>query len=385
MASIIIYVLLAILVSLMVYYTGIVICMFIGTAKLKRNSISIEQPFVSVLIAARDEEDNIGKCLASVVEQDYPADKYEIVVINDRSIDNTLNIIKEFQETSPNILCLSIETDPINMTGKQNAINQGLKICQGAIILNTDADCIVGPAWISSMVDNFDEQTGFVMGYPVAHERRQKRKLFAKLQSLDLVYLVNYAAGCVGLGRAVSCIGNNLGYRREIIDEIGGYENLGYTLTEDAALIQAVAKNTRWKIEVARDKDSVIVTEPAATLKQLYNQRRRWMLGGRDTKAYSMILLQLIFFYHLLLLMLLPVGIFFSNTLLLGLTSCIVFKLSLDALLSWRVLKRLGRLDLLKFIVLYEGFLIFYSVLVGIGAMFGKGVNWKGQNYPRKA
>jgi len=428
MASIIIYILLTILVSLTAYYTAVVVIMLIGTLKLKRVFISAEQPFVSVLIAARNEEDNIGKCLASLVKpatergdefvppssekmlssekirsaaqeaafpargeasfQDYPADKYEIVVVNDRSTDNTLNIIKEFQETYPNVICLSIEVDPVNMTGKQNAVNEGLKICKGEIILNTDADCVVGPSWISSMVDNFDEQTGLVMGYPVTHERRQKRRLFEKLQSLDLVYLVNYAAGCVGLGRAVSCIGNNLGFRREVIDDIGGYENLGYTLTEDAALIQAVDKNTQWRIDVARDKDSVIITEPAESLKQLYNQRRRWILGGRDTKTNSMILLHLIFAYHLLLLMLLPVGILFSifssKTLLLSLSSCIFVKLSLDAILSWRILRRLGRLDLLKFIVPYEGFLIFYSVLVSVGTMFARGVSWKGQNYPRK-
>jgi len=400
MLSIITYILLTILFSLTAYYTGIVVSILIGTLKLKRGSISAEKPFVSVLIAARNEENNIGKCLASLVRpateqgdeagfQDYPVDKYEIVVVNDRSTDNTLNIIKEFQEKYPNIHCLSIEIDPVDMTGKQNAVNEGLKICKGEIILNTDADCVVSPSWISSMVDNFDEQTGLVMGYPVAHERHQKRRLFEKLQSLDLIYLVNYAAGCVGLGRAVSCIGNNYGFRRQVIDDIGGYENLGYTLTEDAALIQAVDKNTQWKIDVARDKESVIITEPAESLKRLYNQRSRWILGGRDTKAHSMILMHLIFAYHLFLLMSLPVGILFSifssKILLLSLLSCIFVKLSLDTILSWRILRKLGRLDLLKFIVPYEGFLVFYSVLVGIGTMFAKSVNWKGQNYPRKA
>ncbi len=387
------------LLVLITYYVAVVIIMLIGTARLQDNNSVIALPsresgksgpnhsFVSVLVAARNEEDNIEKCLTSLVNQDFSVDKHEIVVVNDRSTDRTSEIIATFQTSYSNIVSLNIKTDPpIGMTGKQHAILHGLEQCNGEIIFNTDADCVVPRRWISTMLNSFDDNTGFVMGYPLAHARHQlNASLFTKLQSLDLVHLVNHAAGCVGWGKPVTCIGNNIAYRKQAIEDIGGYSTLRYTLTEDAALIQAISKNTDWNVRVTRHKDSVIITKPAANMRQLYHQRNRWILGAQDTGTRSVILLHLTFWFYLLLLISLPVSVFLGLRALLLLSGCVFVKLLLDFCFCWSICKRIKRMDLLKYFLPYEAFLLFNVFWIGCGSMFARSVAWKGQKYPRGA
>lgn len=384
-----------IVIALTFYHAAIVIIIFIGTLRVKPPCGRKEKPFISVLVPARNEEANIGNCLASLAKQDYPKDKYEIVVVNDRSTDNTYEIIKKFQEQAQkssegndepplSVVLVNIENLPAGMVGKQNAVKQGLAVCKGDIILNTDADCIAPPSWISKMVDSFDEQTGFVAGIVLNFGKGKKAPLLAKLQSLDLIYLMNFAIGCLGWGKPISCIGNNIAYRKQALEDIGGYESLGYTMTEDAALIQAVSEKTKWNIKIALHKDALIITKPVETLKDFYRQRARWILGGRDTKVKSMIFLQLALWFNLSLLVLFPFSILISSRLLVVLSCSVLTKLLLDSLLCFSLSRKVGRLELLKWILPYEAFLIFYSVLIGFGTMFAGKVNWKGQIYKRK-
>jgi len=374
-----------VLVALTGYYAIIAFSILIGTWRVKLSKGKSNYPFVSVLVPAKDEEENIGECLTSLVKQDYPKDRYEIVAVNDRSTDNTYEIIKGFDEQYPNVICLNIETLPEGMVGKQNAVKQGLEICNGELILNTDADCILPPSWISKLADSFDEQTGFVVGMVTTVDRGQRSSLFCKLQALDLVYLMNFAIGCIGWSKPTSCIGNNIAYRKQVLDDIGGYESLGYTMTEDAALIQAVNKKTNWKVNVALHEDAVITTKPVKKLKPFYRQRSRWILGGRDTQTKTIFFLQFALWFNLALLALFPVS-FFINAARLPIIvfGAFIAKLLIDSILCFSLAKRIKRLDLLKWMLPYEGFLIFYSVLIGFGTLFARKVTWKGQTYRRK-
>jgi len=378
-----------ILVALTAYYAVIVFSILVGTLRVCRGSASIpalskdktNRPFVSVLIPARNEEENIGECLTSLMKQDYPEDKYEIVVVNDRSTDNTYEVIKGFHT---NVVCLNIEFLPEGMVGKQHAVKQGLEICKGELILNTDADCVLPPSWISKIVDSFDEHTGFVAGMVTTAEKGQRASLFAKLQALDLIYLMNFAIGCIGWGKPTSCLGNNITYRKQVLDDIGGYESLGYTMTEDAALIQAVGKRTNWKVDVALHEDAVITTKPVEKLKALYRQRSRWILGGRDTQTKTIVFLQLALWFNLALLALFPLSFFVNVRLPIIVFGTFIVKLLIDFILCFPLARKIRRLDLLKWMLPYEAFLIFYSVLIGFGTLFARKVTWKGQTYRRK-
>ncbi|MBC8230065.1 glycosyltransferase [bacterium] len=373
-----------VLVALTGSYAIIAFSILIGTWRVKLPKGKSNYPFVSVLVPAKDEEENINECLTSLVKQDYPKDRYEIVAVNDRSTDNTHKIIKGFEEQYPNVICLNIETLPEGMVGKQNAVKQGLEICNGELILNTDADCVLPPSWMSKLADSFDEQTGFVVGMAITFDRGQRASLFGRLQALDLVYLMNFAIGFIGWGKPTSCIGNNIAYRKQVLDDIGGYESLGYTMTEDAALIQAISKKTHWKINVALHEDAVITTKPVKKLKPFYRQRSRWILGGRDTQTKTIFFLQVALWFNLALLSLFPISFFINARLPIIVFGAFIVKLLIDSIFCFSLAKRIKRLDLLKWMLLYEGFLIFYSVLIGFGTLFARKVTWKGQTYRRK-
>ncbi|HID20313.1 MAG TPA: glycosyltransferase [Methanophagales archaeon] len=374
-----------VLVALTGYYILIAISILIGTLRVKAISkIKKTYPFVSVLVPARNEEENIGECLTSLIQQVYPKDRYEIVVVNDRSTDNTCDIIKNFEGQYANVICLNVETLPEGMVGKQHAVKRGLEFCNGEIILNTDADCILPPMWISRIVDSFDEQTGFVVGMVTTVEKGQRASFFGKLQAIDLIYLMNFAIGCIGWGKPTSCIGNNIAYRKQLLEDIGGYDSLGYTMTEDAALIQAVRKKTNWKVDVALHKDAVITTKPVDKLRPFYRQRSRWILGGRDTQTKTIFFLQMALWFNLALIALFPISFFVNIRLPMIVFGAFIVKLLIDFILCFSLSRRIKRLDLLKCMLPYEAFLIFYSVLIGFGTLFARKVTWKGETYRRK-
>ena len=414
----------AILVFLAFCYALVSALLLIGVSRLKKNSArnaSLEEseesadfPFVSILVPARNEEKAIADCLESLVGQQYPPDRYEIVVVNDRSTDNTPSVIKDYMEKYRMIKCVSVNSNSSGLTGKQNALNEGLKLCAGEIILNTDADCIAGPLWVCRTVSYFTPQIGLTIGFSTVHNTKGKelraknleprakgqelrvgkrnpklhalssmlRGLFADLQSLDMLFLMDAAAGVIGMNAAVSCLGRNLAYRKVILDDIG-YSGMGYTITEDAALIQAVAHRApNWDIAVVYDEAASVLTFAEESVKQFLSQRIRWILGGQATRSWSQIPLHAAFLFHLCLVVSSPLMFFARSFVAVTLFSVFV-KAILDFVRCWRVCKEFKRLDLLRLFVPYEIFMIYYSILTGFGSMFIRKVRWKGEEYTR--
>ena len=397
-----------ILAFLAACYTLISILLLIGVSRLKKSagyktqdarhktqdsleSKDADLPFVSVLVAARDEERNIADCLESLVRQQYPSDRYEIVVVNDRSTDSTSSIIKSYMEEHKMVRCINIDSNKSGLTGKQNALNKGLRFCTGEIILNTDADCIAGPLWMRRTVSHFTPGIGLTIGFSTTYfdaryycsGRPRRRPLFADLQSLDMLFLIEAAAGAIGMNVPVSCLGRNLAYRKPILNDID-YSGMGYTITEDAALIQAVARNTDWDIAVVYDKDATVSTLAEESVKQFLSQRIRWILGGRATRSWPQIPLHVIFLFHLCLAISFPLMFFVRSFIAITLFSTLI-KATLDFIRCWRVCKAFDRTDLLKLFVPYEVFMVFYSVLTGLSSIFIREIRWKGEAYTRNA
>ena len=360
--------------------------LFMGVSRLKKSAAEIESesrelPFVSVLVAARNEEERIAKCLESLVHQRYPSDGYEIVVVNDRSTDKTPDIIGEYQKKCKMVKCVNVDSKPPGLAGKQNALNEGLKFCAGEIILNTDADCTVGQLWIRRTVSRFTPQVGLTMGFSTVCNADGSRSFFADLQSLDMLFLMDSAAGAIGMNVPVSGLGRNLAYRREILSDVD-YLKMGYTITEDAVLIQAVARNTDWRVAIVYDRDASVLTVAEKTVKQFLSQRIRWVMGGQATRLWSQIPLHIIFMFHLCLVIFFPLMFFVHSFIVVTLLS-ISAKVISDFVRCWRMCREFRCFHLLKLFVFYEIFMIFYSILTGIGSVFIRNVKWKGEAHMR--
>ena len=368
------------------------VLLFIGVSRLRKRAPNIPQdmdnlPFVSVLVAARNEENYISSCLESLLNQEYPSDRYEVVVVNDRSTDKTPDIIRGYKEKHEIIKCVNVDLNSSGLTGKQNALNEGLKFCAGEIILNTDADCIVEPLWIRRTVSHFTPEVGLSMGFSTTYRPDSATShfagLFADLQTLDMLFLMDAAAGAIGMKVPTSGLGGNLAYRKTILNDID-YLGMGYTVTEDAALIRGIAKDTDWQIAVVYDRDAAILTVAKENVRKFLSQRIRWVIGGRDTRLRSRIPLYIIFMFHLSLAIFFPLMFFMPSFIAITLFSACA-KAVLDFVRCWRVCKEFGRTDLLKLFIFYEIFIVFYSIITGFGSMFIRKVRWKGEVCVRNA
>lgn len=246
----------------------------------KYNINENDLPFVSIIIPARNEEKNIRKCIESISKCDYPSNKFEIIAVNDRSTDKTSDILNELLKSNNNLKIININQDNCdkNLKGKAGALQIGIENSKGSIILMTDADCIVHNKWIKSVVSCYsDEKVGLVASFTYI----EPHNYFEILQSLEWIYMHSAASGGIGLKQPLGCFGNNLSVRKAVFDEIGGYRKIKFSVTEDLALIQAVAKKKK-RIIYKPDEKMTVYTLPVKTLKEYLAQHHRWTVGGMD-------------------------------------------------------------------------------------------------------
>ncbi len=293
---------------LALFYCGVILFFYTGIVREKRRPrpVAATHPFVSVLIPARNEATHITATLESLVRQTYPPDRYEVLVIDDHSGDDTGGVVRRFIETHR--LChfrlLTHRNHGGQRTYKKSAISYAMREARGEIILTTDADCRVQPGWIASMVSCFTAQTGLVAGL-ISFERRHERTLFHKLQTLEFAGLVFAGVGAIGNHYPLICNGSNLAYRRAAFDEVGGFTGHEHIPSgDDDLFMQNLHRRTNWKIRYNLDAGAINYTRPLDTLRQFFHQRARWASKSRDypDMATFALLLLIYLFYGLILL-----------------------------------------------------------------------------------
>lgn len=337
------------------------------------NYLSDRLPFVSVIVAGRNEENNIAACIDSLSKINYPKDKLQIMLVNDKSTDNTLNIMQEATAGMTQFDVMS-SRDIIhnNLRGKANAIDSAIEICKGEIIMMTDADCKVQPSWVLNTVKYFSEEVSMVCGFTLINS---SNSLFAKLQCLDWIYLLTLASSSCGLDRIMSCIGNNLAFTKKAYDHVGGYKAIGFSVTEDLALMRKINEIKGSRIVYPVRYESLVMTEPCFTIKELSSQKRRWFRGGTGVNALGYITGFLLYTASLLLIL----GYFFIGFKLWIILSSLIL-LSMILLMS-RTALRLKVNRLFSLFPLFAAYFAVYGLLLPISFLFGKKINWKGRQF----
>ena len=118
-----------------------------------------------------------------------------------------------------------------------------------------------------------------VGGLTLLRRRHGKTSLLDRVQALDWLFLQLISSACAQAGKPLSWMGNNMAFRRSAYDEVGGYRTLNYSLIEDFSLLNAISRKTSWRVVLHTDQAAIVQSRPEKTLKQLYQQRRRWALG----------------------------------------------------------------------------------------------------------
>lgn len=337
----------------------------IKATKLKK--VENYSPYVSIIVAARNEENKILNCLKSLHNLNYPREKLEIIIVNDQSTDRTEEIIKDFIKDKDHFILINSETSKTHLKGKVNAITQGIDISRGEILLFTDADCTVPNDWVKETVPYFTENVGIVGGYTFLKSKRA----FEGIQSLDWIYLFNIASSSATLGFPLTGIGNNLAFKKEYYNIVGGYRNIKFSVTEDYALTQEILKKTNTKMAFPLNYQTLITSLPCENFLELYRQKKRWGVGGLDMIPLGFLVFSIPFILNLLILL----QILILNIKLLILS--IITKILMDFILLFYSTKKLRLMSYLKYFILFEFYLFIYVTALPFIVMFSKKVIWK--------
>jgi len=250
-----------------------------GFARGRRAVASTEAALrVSVIVPARNEARNLERCITALAASDYPLERLQIIVVNDRSTDETGHVLDALADRYAMITALhrtDADVHP-NLRGKPGALQAGIDRATGDVLLMTDADCAVEPSWIQAMTEPFRDQRVAMVCSTTSVE---PLSVFARLQDVEWTYSHAMARGSLQNGVPLGCYGNNIAIRKQTFTEIGGYEAIGFSVTEDLALLQAVYGRGDL-ITYLCQHDASVTTLPCTTIGEYLRQRQRWARGG---------------------------------------------------------------------------------------------------------
>ncbi|MBO9701189.1 MAG: glycosyltransferase [Sporocytophaga sp.] len=366
-------ILLAVLLIYFLIYFIYILFLFVFFERLKpyiSNPPLSDKPLVSVLVAARNEEDNIGECLKALASMDYPEDKFEVLIGNDRSEDNTRSIILEFIKTHKKFKLLDITENVGQAKGKANVLAQLARKANGEYLFITDADISIPENWVKEMLGNYKKSSGTVSGVTMI----KGETLFAKLQSMEWMHAFGMVKAVSDQNIPVSAVGNNMMIPRRVYEETGGYENIPFSVTEDFELFKATL-DLGYDYQQLMGPGVLAFSKPLDSLKRLLNQRRRWMHGAVKIPVVlsTLLLLQSLFFPVILVTMFIVPN--FATLVWSG-------KLLLQYSFINRVYKKLDyKFPLWKYIVIYEFYTGFVSLLTLLYYLKPGKIEWKGRRF----
>jgi cellulose synthase/poly-beta-1,6-N-acetylglucosamine synthase-like glycosyltransferase len=329
-----------------------------------------ELPKATVVVAVRNEEKNILRCLAALDKLVYPENKLEIIISDGHSTDSTLEVVDNFIKDKKRFRRITANPEKENLKGKANAIDSAIKISEGEIILTTDADCEVDPFWVKTICSYYKDDVGIVNGFTT----QTAYNGFSGMQAIDFVYLLIVAAGTINLGKPISCIGNNMSYRKRAYIETGGYEKLPFSVTEDFNLLMAISRLGSYRIIFPLDKNALVTSLPCKSFNELYHQKKRWGVGGLGVPLRGFVVMAFGLIVNLCVLL---TPLFFSPVWLY----LSVFKLAIDLFVLFPVHSRLGIKEHLKYFVQFELYFILYLLILPIIVLSSRKVVWKGKEY----
>ncbi len=261
-------------------------------------------PRVSVVVAARDEEAALGFLLVELVAQDYPEERLEVVVADDRSADGTAALVEEFARRHPHrVRLVRIEATPEGWTGKKWALEQAVRSARGEVVLVTDADCLPGRQWVARLAAPFaaDPELGLVAGavdYREADGWRWPRRLLRT----EFVTLSLVGGGSLTTGFPLVISGQNLAFRKRLFESVGGYREHADIPSGDDVFLLFAAARAGTPCDYVLAPEAVVTTTPPAGWASFWHQRARWASKGVRYPRGPFLFSLLVWLLHALLL-----------------------------------------------------------------------------------
>ena len=340
-------------------------------SKQKTSKNQFKEP-VSVIICAKNEAQNLFENLPFFINQNYP--NFELVLINDRSSDNTLEVIEQFKIDFPEqIKIVDVAENEQFWGSKKYALTLGIKAASYEHLLFSDADCKpLSENWVSEMVLNFDTKHHIVLGY--SPYKKLKNSLLNKLIRYETLLTAIQYFSYAKIGLPYMGVGRNLAYTKTAFFSVNGFsKHMKIKSGDDDLFINQIAnrKNTT----NCFSKDSFIESSPKTTYRDWILQKRRHISTAVHYKLIHQYLLGLYFFTKLTFWVI-AIFLLSFNTYRELVLALIILKITLLYVVIITSAKKLGEKDLILFAPFLELFLVFIQMFIFIKNLSSKPNHW---------
>lgn len=335
------------------------------------------QTKISIIIPARNEEDNIGMCLDAILAQDYPEHLYEVIVVDDHSTDKTADIVKEYKEQNIRCIQLADHTSDTTIAYKKKALSLGIAASAGDLIITTDADCTAGSKWLYNMSAIYRQEKPVMIVAPV--DFTNDGSVVQLFQSLDFMSMQGITAASHKLGLGNMSNGANLAFTKAAYNAVDGYKGIDHLASgDDYLLMMKLNYAYPGRISYLKSQDVIVKTAPQPDWGSFIQQRIRWASksGKYDDKRLTGILM-LVYVYNVLMLVVGIAGIFNLSYLLLFVGMLLV-KTEVEIFYLLPVAKFFKKRKELLYFPLLQPLHIIYIVSAGLLGFVGV-YKWKGR------
>lgn len=324
--------------------------------KAKQKTQSQQHP-VSVVICARDEDENLARNLPGVLVQNYPS-TYEVVVVNDNSLDDSKYILQELKKTFKSLNVVELTQEAKLISGKKYPLSIGIREARHEVLLLTDADCVpASEHWVQKMQHAYGEQTEIVLGYGAYHKKTGLLNKLIRFETFHtaLQYLSYALAGIPYMG-----VGRNLSYKKELFIRNKGFSSINHIPGgDDDLFINKVANKKNTAITI--DPETITRSIPKTSWNGWFRQKSRHYTTAKYYKPIHKFLLGLYFITQFLLYPLLAAAAVFYNWQL----ALIVFgvRFLLQALVLHGAMKKMDEKDLWPWFLFFDLWMFFYYLI----------------------
>lgn len=365
---------LGILIGLQVWQVGILWQLLPPVAYQRPSSSAL--PFISILIAVRNEEANLPLCFAHLAALDYPHAHYEILWGDDQSTDSTRQLLEKFATEHPPSKIYDIRPDPTGQNhGKANVLAQLAAAAlikphpEGHFLFFTDADMAVPPTWLNGLLQGFESNIGIVTGFSLI----KSQTIFQHCQALDWALALGMVRVAEALQQPITTMGNNMAVRREAYEAVGGYETIPFSVTEDFELFRHIVQ-AGFGFRTLINPWVTAYSTPVLSWQALMQQRKRWMRGAVQLPwpIVSILVLQALFF-----------PLWLGVCLWHWPTSAAVWALKwgLQTIFLRNILRQAKAEALMPYVWIYDFWAVFFTMGMLVYAKLPGALHWKGRQY----
>jgi len=357
------------IVAIQLIYYGIIFGKFSSSKPQKHSKKNID---VSVIICAKNEAKNLKENLLFFIEQDYKT--FELVLINDNSTDNTLEVMETFKAKYDNIKIVDVKPVEKFWGNKKYALTLGIKAATHDFLLFTDADCKpLSKSWISHMSANFSNEKSIILGYG-AYKKIKGSLLNLLIRFETFMTAVQYFS-YAKIGIPYMGVGRNLAYKKELFFQANGFmEHMDKMSGDDDLFVNQMA--TKTNVALCFSEASFTESKPKTTFKSWVLQKRRHVSSSIYYKTSHKILLALFYISQVLFWLLATVLLIFLFRweIIIGLVALRFITQYVNLYLSS---KKLNETGLLIYIPFLEILLIVFHFFIFIKNLSSKPHHWK--------